>query len=124
MNEAPGNLALDDALQPFVEAAQGKKASRIILLHVKELTSIADAFLICSGQSHRQVSAIGEHIRLELKKQGLKPLNIEGLKDGQWVLMDYGHILIHVFYEPLREFYDLEGLWADAPRHALSSSDG
>jgi ribosome-associated protein len=123
MNATPGNPTIDAALQPFFEAAQGKKASRIVLLHVKELTSIADAFLICSGQSHRQVTAIGEHIRLELKKQGLKPLNVEGLKDGQWVLMDYGHILIHVFYEPLREFYDLEGLWADAPRHTHLSAD-
>jgi ribosome-associated protein len=62
------------------------------------------------------VGAIAEHIKTDLKKHKIKPLSVEGSRDGQWMLLDYGHIIIHVFYEPMREFYDLEGLWVDAKR--------
>jgi ribosome-associated protein len=77
---------------------------------------MAETFIIGSGRSNRQVTAIAEHVRSTLKEQGIRPLNVEGLKDGHWVLMDYGHVIIHLFHEPLRSFYDLEGLWADARR--------
>jgi ribosome-associated protein len=87
-----------------------------VLLDVHHLTSLADAFLICHGTSNRQVSAIAEHIQRDLKKQGIKALSVDGLKDGHWVLMDYGHVVIHVFFESTRRFYDLEGLWSDARR--------
>ncbi|MCP4689040.1 MAG: ribosome silencing factor [Desulfobacterales bacterium] len=100
----------------YIKAAQGRKAFDLVLLYVRELSSVADAFLICSGRSHRQVTAIGEYIRTDLKKHGIKPLSVEGVRDGQWVLLDYGDVIIHVFYEPVREFYDLEGLWIDAER--------
>jgi ribosome-associated protein len=83
---------------------------------VAELTSFADVFIICSGRSNRQVSAIVDFIKTDLKKHNIKPLSIEGARDGHWVLMDYGHVIIHVFYEPVRQFYDLEGLWTDARR--------
>jgi len=85
-----------------------------VVLDVRKLTSLADVFIICSGRSNRQVSAIAEHIQLDLKKQGITPLRVEGKKEGHWVVMDYGHVIIHVFFEPVREFYDLEGLWIDA----------
>lgn len=103
-------------LDIFVKAALGKKAHNPVLLDVHDLTSLADAFLICHGTSNRQVSAIAEHIQRDLKKQGIKALSVDGLKEGHWVLMDYGHVVIHVFFESTREFYDLEGLWADARR--------
>ena len=106
----------DVDLDVFVKAALGKKARNPVLLDVRHLTSLADAFLICHGTSNRQVSAIAEHIRRELKKQGIKALSVDGLKDGHWVLMDYGHVVIHVFYESIRSFYDLESLWSDAKR--------
>jgi ribosome-associated protein len=77
---------------------------------------VADAFLICHGTSNRQVSAIAEHIQRELKKQGIKPLSVDGMKEGLWVLMDYGHIVIHVFFEDTRGVFNLEGLWSDARR--------
>jgi ribosome-associated protein len=60
--------------------------------------------------------AIAEHVQLTLKKAGLKALSVEGKKEGHWVLLDYGNVVIHVFYDPVRSFYDLEGLWTDAPR--------
>ncbi len=103
-------------LDNYVRAVLGRKALGVIVLDVKTLTSVADTIIICSGRSNRQVSAIAEFVRSELKKSGIKPLGIEGLKDGHWVLLDYGHIIIHVFYEPLRDFYDIEGIWVDAER--------
>jgi len=103
-------------LDIYVKAALGKKARNPILLDVRHLTSLADAFLICHGTSNRQVTAIAEHIQRDLKKQGIKALSVDGLKEGHWVLMDYGHVVIHVFFESTRGFYNLEGLWSDARR--------
>lgn len=105
-------------MELFIKAALGKKARQVVVLDMKELTSIADAFIICSGRSNRQVAAIAEHIQVELKHQGIQPLNVDGKQHGHWVLMDYGAVVIHVFYGPIRDFYDLEGLWIDAPRLA------
>lgn len=103
-------------LDLYVKAALGKKAMNLVALDVHQLTSYADVFIICSGRSNRQVNAIAEHIKVDLKKRKIKPLSVEGVKDGQWVLLDYGHVIIHIFYDPVREFYDLEGLWVDAER--------
>lgn len=106
----------DPSLDLYVKAALGRKALGLVVLDVRELTSVADAFIICSGRSNRQVTAIAEFIITELKKAGIKPLSVEGKKEGHWVLLDYGHVIIHVFYESVRNFYDLEGLWVDAKR--------
>lgn len=106
----------DAELDVYVKSALGKKAKNPVLLDVGHLTSLADAFLICHGTSNRQVSAIAEHIQRDLKKQGIKALSVDGLKEGHWVLMDYGHVVIHVFFESTRSFYNLEGLWSDARR--------
>ena len=110
------DLKLDSSLAVYIKAALGRKAKGMVMLDVRNITSIADVFLICDGKSNRQVSAIAEHIVTDLKKHGIKPLCVEGMREGHWVLIDYGHILIHVFYEPVRGVYDLEGLWADADR--------
>jgi ribosome-associated protein len=106
----------EPALDLYVKAVLGRKALNVVVLDVAELTSFADVFIICSGRSNRQVSAIADFIKTDLKKHNIKPLSIEGARDGHWVLMDYGHVIIHVFYEPVRQFYDLEGLWTDARR--------
>ena len=110
------NKTSDAELDVYVKSALGKKARNPVLLDVGHLTSLADAFLICHGTSNRQVSAIAEHIQRDLKKQGIKALSVDGLKEGHWVLMDYGHVVIHVFFESTRSFYNLEGLWSDARR--------
>jgi len=107
---------MDSPLDLYIKAVLGRKAMNVVALDVAELTSYADVFIICSGRSNRQVSAIAEYIQTDLKKHLIKPLSVEGTKDGHWVLLDYGHVIIHVFYEPVREFYDLEGLWVDARR--------
>ena len=114
----------DDPRQDlFIKAVLGKKALDVVMLDVDGLTSLADTFIICSGRSNRQVTAIAEFIRTDLKKKGIKPLSIEGLKEGHWVLMDYGNVVINLFYDPVRRFYDLEGLWADAPRVTTPALD-
>ena len=109
----------ESELKQFINAIYGKKVIELVALDVRGLTSVADAFLICSGRSNRHVSAIAEHIRLELKKHDIHPLSVEGRRRGHWVILDYGHIVIHVFYEPVRALYDLEGFWADAPRFEI-----
>jgi ribosome-associated protein len=107
---------LDTALDLYIRAALDRKALGLVVLDVRRLTTVADVFIICHGRSNRQVVAIGEHIQAFLKKHKIKPLSVEGMKDGHWVLLDYGHVIIHVFYESIRRLYDLEGLWVDAKR--------
>ncbi len=108
--------SLNNSIDLYVNAVLGKKAIGLVILDIRDLTSVADITIICSGRSNRQVSAIANYIQTDLKKHKKRPLCVEGLKEGHWVLMDYGHVIIHVFYEPIRQFYDLEGLWADAER--------
>ena len=109
-------------LAPYIEAIQGMKAFDIVILDVRRLASFADYFILCSGRSHRQVSAIAEFVEQELKTKGIRSLGIEGLREGHWILMDYGDVVIHIFHEPVRTFYDLEGLWSDAGRIDVHST--
>jgi ribosome-associated protein len=92
------------------------KALDLVLLDVSGLSSFADYFIVCSGKSSRQVQGIADNLEMVLKSMGLKPIGIEGKREGHWVLMDYGDVIIHLFYEPVRYFYDLESLWSDASR--------
>jgi ribosome-associated protein len=99
----------------LVNFALEKKAYDLVLLDVREATSIADYFLICSGRSDRQVQSIAQGMEENLGRSGAPPLSMEGYERGQWVLMDFSDVIVHIFYQPVREFYDLEGLWAHAP---------
>jgi ribosome-associated protein len=85
-----------------------------VVLGVKGLCGFADYFLICSGASRRHVAALAQHLEEEMARMGVKPLGEEGLKDGHWILLDYNDLVVHIFLQPMREFYDLEGLWAEA----------
>lgn len=96
-----------------------RKAIDPVLLNMKDLTSFADYFLITSGNSTRQVQAISRHLQKTLREEGFRPFGTEGEQEGHWVLMDYGDVIIHIFYQPVREFYDLEGLWIDAPKISI-----
>ncbi len=92
-----------------------KKAYNVRLLEVKGLSSLTDYLLIASGRSDRQVQAIAEGVRLGLKQDhATAPLAVEGMNEGRWVLIDYGDVMVHVFQEPVRDFYDLDGLWSEA----------
>lgn len=92
------------------------KALDLVVLDVTGLSSFADFFVICSGKSSRQVQGISDNIQESMREQGIRPLGIEGHREGQWVLMDYGEVIVHVFYEPVRLLYDLESLWSEARR--------
>ena len=105
-----------------MNAALEKKATDIVLLRTKGIVSYADYFLICGGRSDRQVQAIAQSIETELKKKGHRALGIEGLSQGRWVLLDYGDVIVHIFQESVRRFYDLEGLWIDARRVDIKSA--
>jgi ribosome-associated protein len=87
-----------------------------VLLEVTEFCSFADYFIICSGGSRRHVLALAQHLEEAMARAGLKPLGVEGLEEGQWVLLDYNTMVIHLFMQPLREFYNLEDLWSEAPK--------
>jgi ribosome-associated protein len=102
-----------------VKAALDRKAYDLVLLEVGKLTSLADYFLICTGRSDTQVQAISQSIEETMKHAGDQPLAVEGYQNGQWVVLDFGDIVAHIFFEPVREFYDLERLWAKAPRVPL-----
>jgi len=99
-----------------INAVLNKKALDLILLDVRKVSSFADYFIICSGQSSRHVQGIASSIKESLAKEGIYPLGIEGFTQGSWILMDYNEVIIHIFYKTIREFYDLEGLWSDAKR--------
>jgi ribosome-associated protein len=99
-----------------VNAALEMKAKDLVILNVKEISAFADYFIICSGTSDRQVRAIAAAIQENLKTADILPLGVEGEAAGQWVLMDYDDVVIHIFLEPVRTFYDLERLWSEAPR--------
>lgn len=107
--------ALDKALLAS-HIIQERKAANPVLFEVGKLTAIADYFLITSGNSSRQVQAISQHLRRKMRKKGIRVYGIEGEQEGHWILMDYGDLVIHIFYEPIREHYDLESLWIEAPR--------
>jgi ribosome-associated protein len=87
-----------------------------VLLEVTKFCSFADFFILCSGGSHRHVTALAQHVEEALAQAGVKPLGVEGLEEGQWVLMDYNTVVIHIFLQPQREFYNLEDLWSEVPK--------
>ena len=122
MTPDPGMTPAQE-LDIYVKAVLERKAEDILVLDVRKLTSVADVFLICSGRSNRQVTAIADSVQRTLRKQSIRPLSIEGKNEGHWVLMDYGHVIIHIFYETIREFYNLEGLWRDAERVVTPSME-
>jgi len=109
-------LNSDTLAQLCAKSALDKKALDLRILHITELSSLADYLVIATGTSDRHVQAIAEAVRVELKqKHDSVPIAIEGLNDGRWVLIDYGDVMVHIFQEEVRSFYDLEGLWIEAP---------
>ena len=117
-SEPTSTEGLDGALRA-VSLALEKKALEPVLLDVRQLCSFCNYQLVISGRSERQVDAIADSIELGLKSEDLRPISTEGARTGQWALLDYGDFVIHVFLHTVREHYDLEGLWNDAPRIAI-----
>jgi len=96
-----------------------RKAEDPVLFEVGKLTSMTDYFLVVSGQSSRQVQSLYQHLLKGMKKAGFKIRGVEGEQQGHWILMDYGDVIVHIFYQPFRELYDLESLWIEAPRVSI-----
>lgn len=107
---------LMDSLRTAAQAAADKKAFQIVGFLVSDLTSYTDSILIFSGASDRQVAAISNAVQRQLKEAGRRPLHVEGERGADWVLLDYGEFVIHVFTEERRTYYGLDGLWGDAPK--------
>ena len=110
---ATGRAPMDLARR-IVELAEDKKAADIVLLDLAELTTLADAFVICSGGSERQIDAIADGIVEGLRAEGERPIGREGTPASHWVLVDFGSVIVHVFTPPERDYYGLEKHWAAA----------
>jgi ribosome-associated protein len=102
-----------------INASLEKKAKNLIVLNVSKISAFADYFIICSGTSDRQVRAVAGAIQENLKKADILPLGVEGDEAARWILLDYDDVIIHVFLESARAFYDLERLWSEAPQMAV-----
>ena len=116
MNPEP--LALTDTAQRVreaVAAADDRKAADLKVLHLQKISDFTDYFVICGGTSERQVQAIADAVQERLREHRVRPLHVEGYNRAQWVLLDYGDLVVHVFQEEPRRHYALERLWGDAP---------
>jgi ribosome-associated protein len=117
---AAAPAAAPDVARPtavaIAKAGLDKKAEDVTVLDVRGLTSYADYFVVMTADSDRQASAIADHVEDTMKKLGVSKVNVEGYETGRWILVDYGDVVAHVMNKESRGFYDLEGLWADAPR--------
>ena len=98
------------------QSALDKLAENLKILNVSEVSGFTDFFVICSAHSQRQVQAIADAIQDAGAEEGLKPYSIEGVAEGRWVLIDFGSVVVHIFLDAIREYYDLERLWAEAPK--------
>lgn len=120
-----GDVFLDaqEIARTVVELVEDKKAINIVLLNLTSevAANLADYFVICTGTSDRQLNALVDHLRVEMKeKYQLLPLSVQGTADSGWVLVDYGYVIIHIFLEEKRQYYDLEGLWRQESQVLLS----
>jgi ribosome-associated protein len=112
----PQALEPDEAIMLATRAAGEKKATEIVVLDLREIASFTEHFVICTGANQRQVQAIAESVEEELREAGKRPLHTEGYSNAEWILLDYGDFIVHVFSNASRRFYDLERLWRDAKR--------
>lgn len=98
----------------IVQILDSKKAQDIQLMHIRDLTIIADYFVLASGSSSTQVKTLVDEVEFQLKQQGLEPARVEGYASNNWIILDYHDVVVHIFYTETREFYSLERLWSDA----------
>ena len=116
-------IALQEEYTPYLAPIFDRKPKSVTALMVSKLTSYTDMVVIVEAGSSRQVTSLSEHIIKSLKGAKIKATGTEGVKDGQWALLDFGHLIIHVFESDAKAFYDLEGLWSDAQKVDLSAFD-
>ena len=124
-DEEEASAALDtDNLEDLIKAAAAfgwaKKARDIVGIDLRDVSPVADYFLIMSGSNKPQLKAISDNIEEKLAEQGLKPLRVEGYREAEWILLDYGALVVHIFADEQREYYNLERLWGDAPAYKFA----
>jgi ribosome-associated protein len=117
LKDDTGSLA---TVKRVVNACEEVKGKDVSVLDVRTLSDLADFFVVVSGRSDRQVQGITNRVIEELLRSGARPISVEGYEDGQWVLVDCGDVVVHIFYEPAREFYDIESLWMRAKRLSMA----
>lgn len=103
----------NDLVTRVVTSLDKHKADNIQVIQVTELTSLGDYFVIANGSSNTQVKSLADYVEYDLSQQGIQPLRVEGYSSASWILIDYGSVMVHVFREDTRQFYDLERLWKD-----------
>ncbi len=96
------------------QAAEDKKGLDVLILDITQISTVADYFVLSTGNSSTQVKAIADHVEEKLTEAGIKPLRREGVREGRWILLDYGDVVVHVFQQEDRAYYNLERLWGDA----------
>ena len=117
-SEGPVGAEGDQTIQTVIRALTEHKANDVVVLDLRQLSDATDFFVIASGSSDTHVRALAEQVLEACQKEGRRPHHIEGLTGGRWVLLDYVDFVVHVFHPSLRDFYQLERLWADAPHSA------
>lgn len=115
-----GGLGIAEAC---VRVAEDTKAEDVVVLDVRGISSFTDYFVVMSGRSTRHVQGLAEAIEAELRSKRVRASKAEGLQEAMWVLLDFDDVVVHIFYYDQREFYDLEGLWHDAPRVEFGDTD-
>jgi ribosome-associated protein len=113
--EGGGTLDSLELAHRIVDLIMDKKAYDIVVLDLRKLFPLADYFVICTGDSEKQVEAIASEVREKLEAEGIEPLGVEGTPDSGWVLMDYRDVILHIFMPAQRDYYELEKLWRKAP---------
>ncbi len=106
-------MEISQKAKQIAEILSNKKAQDILIIHVSDKTIISDYFVVASANSSTHVSTLAQEVDFKMGQAGIKPLRMEGVREGRWVVIDYGDVLVHIFHNEEREFYQLERLWAD-----------
>lgn len=123
MTEPSKHAELPPEIHRTVDLLLDRKAEDVSVLDLRELSGATDFFIIATGRSDTHVSAIADHVVEELKKEGVRPYGLEGMRSGRWVLIDYVDFVVHVFHPAARDFYQLERLWGDVPVHEFAAEN-
>jgi len=103
----------------MIKLLEDKKGEEILPIDLRKKVDFADYFLLCSAHSTKHAQGLADYVTLELEKIGIVPLSVEGMEQGNWIVLDYGSIVVHIFYEPIRMLYNLEELWLDLPQRRV-----
>ncbi len=103
----------------IIKLLEDKKGEEILPIDLRKKVDFADYFLLCSAHSTKHAQGLADYVTLELEKLGIIPLSVEGIEQGNWIVLDYGSVVVHIFYEPIRRIYNLEELWLDLPQRRV-----